>query len=148
MNKENMTKLLKHLERKNNPVKFDMERFFSHGANLMTFNKDAVIDIVENHPCGTAACLAGHAGILAWSEGECLDINDIELAAEKWLDISGEELFYGGWKTLNNGLGNDDPDLGTLCLSEAITEVKHIIKTGDVAEYEGKPFDDMAEGLR
>ena len=98
------------------------------------FEKDEVLSIVENHSCGTAACLAGHAAILAWQEGQCLDIIDIEAAAEKWLDISGEVLFYGGWKTLTE----EEPDLRSLTLSEAIQEVKHIIKTGDVVEYDSE----------
>ncbi len=131
MNIENMEKLLKHLEWVDNPIKFYMGRFFSHGASLYYFGRDEIIDVVENHPCGTTACLAGYAAILAWQEGQCLDIKDIERAAEKWLDISGEDLFYGGWKNL----GDDDPDLGSLTLKEAIVEVKRIIKTGDVAEY-------------
>ncbi len=135
MNKENMTKLLKSLERTNNPVGFEMERFFGHGGNLMPFERDEVIDIVETHACGTTACLAGHAAILAWDEGQCLDISGIEAAAEKWLDINGEDLFYGGWKTVDSEAGS--PDLESLTLKEAIVEVKHIIKTGDVAEYEG-----------
>ncbi len=147
MNKENMEKLLKSLEQENNPTAFNMERFFGHGTSLHPFEKDEVIQVMKVHACGTTACLAGHAAILAWDEGECLDIKEIEAAAEKWLDISGEDLFYGGWKTLNDGNGNDDPDLGSLCLSEAIIEIKHIIKTGNVAEYYGKPFDDIAEGL-
>ena len=133
MNKENMEKLLKHLQQVDNPIRFNMERFFGHGSVLVPFERDEVLEIVETHSCGTTACLAGHAAILAWQEGQCLDISDIEPAAEKWLDISGEDFFYGGWKTIDV---DDDPDMFSLCLSEAITEIKHIIKTGDVAEYE------------
>ncbi len=133
MNKENMEKLLKHLERTNNPVKFEMERFFGHGGGLYPFEKDEVIEIINNHSCGTTACLAGHAAILAWQEGKCLDINDIKAAAEKWLDINGEDFFFGNWKSLSD---SDYTHLSDLTLKEAITEIKYIIKTGKVAEYE------------
>ena len=76
MNIENMKKLRDSLE--DSPVAFNMSTFFRHNdqtwglqfGDRPSMTKEDALDIVDNHPCGTAACLAGHAAILAWQEGE------------------------------------------------------------------------------
>ncbi len=128
MNVENMKRLIKRLEDPNILVKFDMGAFFLHNEDAVWDESEAlmnqakeVLDVVENHPCGTVACIAGHAAILAWLEDDRYHNYDIKYTAEYWLGLTSSEaskLFYAHW---NGGL------LQSTTKQQAIDHLKSLI---------------------
>lgn len=101
MNLKNMRKLRTRLRSRKNPVGFNMRGWFYHNGELSVSSTD-VCCIVEEHSCGTVACLAGHAALLAWQSGDVpKEQNDcIEEVARRWLgmtDSSANDLFFGNW---------------------------------------------------
>ncbi len=106
MNLKNMRKLLAALRSRKNPVKFDMGNWFDHNNERM-MDKNIIRQVIEKHPCGTVACLAGHAAILAWKEGEVDNAgedNPIFETAQKFLGLTHNQarhLFYGHWSPKN-----------------------------------------------
>ena len=119
MNKKNLQKLLDHLKSQTK-LGFNMENWFEHNGTQIFLSENA-LSIMKEHPCGTNACLAGHAAILAWEEGKYLDLSPAD-AAEKWLDLRDNEagLFYGSWFSLE-----EEKSLDELTLEEAITELEY-----------------------
>ncbi len=114
MNVENMRRLIKHLESPVNPIKFFMGKYFLHNEYDI-FTKSEVLSIVEEHACGTTACIAGHAAYLAWKEDDVgadpLDawadplkgegFHIIVHVAREWLDLDKRQtqsLFMGYWQ--------------------------------------------------
>ncbi len=119
MNVENMRRLIKHLEDPENPIAFNMGTYFEHDG-ISNKTKDWVVDAVINHPCGTVACLAGHAAIIAWTEDGYTDLN-MKVVAEKWLGMDPPDahyLFYGTW---------NEKWLGLITKEEAIEHLKSLV---------------------
>ncbi len=122
MNIPNMEKLITALEGDANPVGFDMNTWFRHN-NAELSDEDGVMEIVEEHPCGTQACLAGHAAILAWEEGGQSGYYIRETAAI-WLDLSTGQsisLFHDQWHV-------DVKDYSNRTKEEAVAELQFLIK--------------------
>lgn len=99
MNIENMKKLRTRLRSRKNPVAFDIGAWFSHNG-IRKQNRSEILEIVKEHPCGTVACLAGHAAILAWEEGASGRKSISDTAGEfLGLDLDeADELFYAKWR--------------------------------------------------
>lgn len=105
MNIENLRKLRTRLRSRKNPVGFNMGKWFAHNE-LKEEELSRILTIVDEHPCGTVACLAGHAAIIAAQEGlsplDCSFFGHGEIfsTAAEFLDLTEEEaerLFYGRW---------------------------------------------------
>lgn len=102
MNLKNMRKLRTHLRSRKNPMAFDMTTWFRHNKRRLK-TATGICNAVEKHPCGTAACLAGHAALLAWQSGDVSKWHknvDIENVAAEWLGLDyvvANELFMGRW---------------------------------------------------
>ena len=103
MNLKNMRKLRAALQSRKNPVAFDMGTWFRHNDHRLV-TATGICNVVEKHPCGTAACLAGHAAILAWQSGNVPKFGKkkrIEDVAAKWLGLDPDvahALFMGRWR--------------------------------------------------
>ncbi len=104
MNIENMRKLRTRMRSRKNPVKFNMNNWFEHNQNNRSVSPEEFIETVENHACGTVACLAGHAAILAIEEGglEAIERSSdwIYQTARVYLELGSmeaDDLFYGRW---------------------------------------------------
>ncbi len=98
MNRKNLKRLIERLESPENPVSFNMDDFFQHN-NIYIGERINILNILATHPCGTVACLAGHAAIIAWSEDN-FEYPYIEPTAQEWLELSDDEaekLFYRSW---------------------------------------------------
>ena len=130
MNLKNMRKLRAHLRSRKNPVGFDMRTWFHHNGRPY-LDANTICHVVETHSCGTAACLAGHAAILArQSEGAlALKTKDesthIKYVAKEWLDLTYEQsdrLFHGSWKSLPFYINLKD-----LTKKQACTELTRLI---------------------
>ncbi len=130
MNLKNMKKLRAALRSRKNLVKFDMASWFAHNDVVKTTRGD-VLSIVKEHPCGTVACLAGHAAILAWQEGdlsvpEYWEGNPIFQAARKFLGLTGSQadhLFYGYWSPIRERKG-----ISKIPKTHAIKELTRLIE--------------------
>lgn len=75
--------------------------------------------------CGTVACIAGHAVILSspdtnWSKAF---LNDIEDAAQKYLDIREDQAF-------DLFFADNGPDLTDITLEMAVRTLRHFAETG------------------
>jgi len=85
---------------------------------------------VSIHHCGTSACMAGHAILLSgegksavrsWDSVTCFDY------ARDWLgltNIEAKHLFYGHF--------NPNCNLDSISLEQAIKQLDHMIKTGEI----------------
>ncbi len=127
MNIKNLEKLVERLEDENNPVRFYMGDWFTHQGKDVVHISD-IMEIIDYHSCGTAACLAGHAAILAAEDEDtvisCENYLDtsLEEIAKSWLDLDSEEapnLFMGRWSP---------HDLSDITKPEAIKQLRHLIK--------------------
>jgi len=127
INITNARRLIERLEDKNNPVAFNMTHWFIH-------NQDGIMDpedmckVVKDHPCGTAACLAGHAALIAWQSGEIEITEDssVEGTAEEWLGFGFTEskcLFRGHW-----GREPLKGRIEDLTIEQAIDELNRLIE--------------------
>ena len=102
MNIENMRKLRTRMRSRKNPVELDMDKWFTHNEKG-GFSPEELLEIAEDHPCGTVACLAGQAVIMSLQEGNTIDNpygNWIFREAQRYLGLEGFEadaLFYGHW---------------------------------------------------
>jgi len=126
INIKNARRLIKCLEDENNPVGFGMDRWFDHNGDDVDDASD-VCRIAKDHPCGTAACLAGHAALLAWQSGdvEIKVFSNIRDTAEKWLGLGyweARNLFHGHW-----GGHQLMVSLDSLTKEEAIAELNRMI---------------------
>ncbi len=123
MNIENMKKLLARLEDDKTAVGFSMAYWFTHnGESVSSFFE--VKHIAETHVCGTVACLAGHAVLLAAEEDFKPTSNTLEDIAQRWLDLSNKEawhLFQGKW--------SDQYNLRNISKEDAINHLNSLIKT-------------------
>lgn len=120
MNIENAQKLCTRLRSVDNPVAFYMGAYFKHG-DAIDFSSDEILEIVEKHPCGTAACLAGQAAILAWQEDD-YPSNSIFETAREFLGLDSDEatdLFHGFWT---------DTIMPYISKEEAIEELTRLIE--------------------
>ncbi len=104
MNVKNMRKLRAWLRSRKNPVGFGMGDWFRHGGKSLV-TPTAICRAVETHSCGTVACLAGHAAILAWQSGDMPKKKGVSIkhVAVDWLGLDDNEtsdLFYGRWSAL------------------------------------------------
>ena len=127
MNLKNMRRLVRHLRSKKNSVGFDMASWFRHNRQIL-ITPTGVCRAVEKHPCGTAACLAGHAAILAWQSGDMPKTRraNIKDVATAWLGLDyneAYELFHGNW------LGQHQV-LSDLTKDQAIAELNRLIEKG------------------
>ena len=123
MNVKNMRRLVRHLRSRENRVGFAMENWFRHKGRLLA-HPTTICRIAEEHPCGTAACLAGHAALLAWQSGDMPKKRgvDINAVATEWLGLTFDEawdLFTGQW-TYNY--------LFNITKAQAITELERLIE--------------------
>ena len=126
MNLKNMRRLRARLRSRKNPVGFEMQNWFRHN-NRYLLSPAAICRAVETHPCGTAACLAGHAALIAWESGDIprkrsAHIKDV---AMEWLGLDGREthkLFYGCW-----GNAGSPAIISALTKPQAITELTRLI---------------------
>jgi hypothetical protein len=107
-----------------------MTSFFRHNYENLRSPRD-ILDAVENHPCGTVACIAGHAVILALQNKDVPNTNsnrdlDISTIARNWLGLNNRQednLFYGDW--------NDEDckvSLHDLTKTQAINELTRLIE--------------------
>jgi len=127
INVENARRLIKRLEDEDNPVAFHMLYWFSHNGKGEN-DPIEICDIVSRHPCGTVACLAGHAALEAWQSGDRSrsDLGSIQGVAQDWLGLeylASRALFQGRW--------NDqalEGSLGHLTKEGAITELNRLIE--------------------
>ena len=120
MNITNMEKLITHLETQEE-LGFKMRNWFTHNNKTEVYGQ-TIMWIMGSHSCGTAACIAGHAAILAWREGA--EKTRIVLTAEEWLDLDGYSLFYGDWST-----NDEEKCLSSLTAEDAIKELKYLVAT-------------------
>lgn len=126
MNLKNMRRLRTRLRSRKNPVGFEMQTWFRHNSRRLV-SPAAMCRAVEKHPCGTAACLAGHAALLAWQNGDVpkkqhVSIKDV---ATEWLGLDWEaahRLFHGYW-----GNESDCALLPQLTKAQAIDELTRLI---------------------
>ncbi len=128
MNIKNMRKLLRQLQSPQTAVGFSMSNWFRHNE-IRVDDPEEICDITKNHPCGTVACLAGHAAILAWESGDVdkspWGASSIRDAAQEWLDLpdaTADRLFMGNWPGTSS-----DRALQTLTKAEAIIELNRMI---------------------
>lgn len=103
MNVKNVKKLRTRLRSRKNPVGFNMGEWLSHNG-MSLYQRDNILDTVKNHPCGTVACLAGQATIIAFQENFQTDIscsrNIFIDVASAWLELNPRQagyLFFGHW---------------------------------------------------
>ena len=101
INVKNMRRLRTRLRSRKNPVAFDMRSWFRH-KNRNLISPAAICRAAEEHPCGTVACLAGHAALLAWQSGDVPKKRGAKLVdvAAEWLGLNSSEasdLFFGHW---------------------------------------------------
>ena len=98
MNIKNMKRLIAHLEDPKNPIGFYMGQWFTHNGRDQETRGD-VLYTVENHACGTDACIAGHAAYLAWAldydKGEV--IANVAQGSLELTDVERYNLFHGHW---------------------------------------------------
>ena len=126
MNLKNMRRLRARLRSRKNPVGFGMANWFLHGSRSLV-TPAAICRAVETHPCGTVACLASHAAIIAWQSGDVprkRNVSIRDLAAE-WLGLSNRDaidLFVGKWEDRPDDAGIED-----LTKAQAITELTRLI---------------------
>ena len=123
MNTENLKVLIAHLESPQNPIGWNMGAFFDHNG-VEVYGANEICEVVEEHACGTAACLAGHAAWLAWTRGDTKKRKGFspEEVATEWLELEKEEadhLFYGRW--------SPNSYMSEIQLDEAITHLKTLI---------------------
>ncbi len=130
MNIPNMQKLRDALAKTKLPVAFDMRNWFTHNSYSVRHMAN-IKDIINVYTCGTSACIAGQAVVLAINEGaeiNCLEVDD---NARNWLGLSWSEasrLFYGKWETSTYCRSMKD-----ITVEQAITELDFLI------ENEGYP---------
>jgi len=132
MNLNNMRRLRAHLRSRKNLVGFEMPVWFRHNSRRLVFPA-AILRAAEEHPCGTAACLAGHAALLAWQSGDIWPQRafGVRSVAAKWLGLDYNEshdLFVGNW----DGQHRDEL-LEDLTKSQAITELTRLIDAEQAA---------------
>ncbi len=129
MNIENMRTLVRTLKNNTLPVGFDMGVYFRHNERELKSTK-GMMNAVEKHPCGTAACLGGYAVILAIQSGDVPRVTrniDYHKIAQKWLGLSesaSHELFYGYWGNRKRRWGMN---LDKLTKTAALTELRRLI---------------------
>ncbi len=127
MNLKNMKKLRAHLRSRKNLVKFEMADWFTHNGRDLR-NPHTICRTVEEHPCGTAACLAGLAALLAFQSGDVSKRrtgDHIRDVAAKWLGLDWNDshnLFVGNWSDRDYGLNMSD-----LTKAQAIAELTRLI---------------------
>ncbi len=132
MNIENMRKLRTRMRSRKNPVKFNMNRWFEHNGSGHQSSPDKVMEIIETHVCGTAACLAGQAAIMYLQENDGKLPSDmrtheawIHELGRRYLGLSsseGDKLFFGRWWA-----GYQIQPLSYLTKAEAIGELTRLI---------------------
>ena len=126
MNLKNMRRLRARLRSRKNPVGFEMQHWFRHNKRFLTAPA-AICRAAEEHPCGTAACLAGHAALIAWQNGDMprkryVYADDV---ATEWLGLDDWEacaLFTGNWAGLPEYTNLEDTTK-----PQAITELTRLI---------------------
>ena len=133
MNAGNMRKLIACMQSERNPIGFDMGTWFKH--NVYEYHsRDKIMDIVQSHVCGTVACIAGHAAVLAWEENPTLG-GRVEDVAADWLGLDPTQehaLFMGYWEATAAGrLSLSDPRLN---LEAAITELRRMVRENEEHE--------------
>ena len=102
MNLENMRKLRTRMRSRKNPVKFDMDKWFTHNE-MGLLPPEELLEVVEDHPCGTVACLSGQVAIMSLQEGNKIEDphgNWLFREAKRYLGLTEHEadsLFYGHW---------------------------------------------------
>ena len=125
MNLKNMRKLRAVLRSRKNPVAFDMANWFHHNHRRIR-TATGICNVVEKHSCGTAACLAGHAAILAWQSGDIPKFRknmNVSTVAAEWLGLDSfksHNLFMGQW-------GGQNKLLRKITKPEAIAELTRLI---------------------
>jgi len=133
INVANARRLIKILKDEDNPVDFNMQSWFVHNEEGLE-DPRVICDIVKKHPCGTVACLAGHAALEAWRSGdeEITYCSTVRTTAERWLglnDCESADLFHGHW--------GDEPIRGPmedLTKEQAIIELNRLIDVKLVRE--------------
>lgn len=126
MNVKNMRKLRARLRSRKNPVGFNMTNWFQH-RNRSLVTPAGICRAAEQHACGTVACLAGHAALLAWQSGDVPKNPDarVYFVARDWLGMEDEEvqdLFYGCWPAVRGVY------IGDITEDQAIAELTRLIE--------------------
>lgn len=138
MNKENLDKLINHLQRvkdAGNEKAFNMHTWYEewdadeNDFEITPQNPKDMIDQMEKGPfeCKTIACIAGHAALLSVFEGNEMEGKDIEDHAMNWLDLpccQARELFIPAL-LLDDGMGK-------ITIDQAIETLKRLKETGYV----------------
>lgn len=105
MNLKNMRRLRWRLQRKNDPIQFRMNHWWSYTKFKSNYDDRSVMidwDFINDYPCQSAACIAGYAVIIAIKSGDIEPVGnkDIHTAAQEWLGMScinADRLFMGRW---------------------------------------------------
>ncbi len=134
MNVKNMRRLRWRLRKKDDPVQFRMQHWWSFTKFRSIYDDRGLVidwDFISEHPCQSAACIAGYAVIIAIESGDIEPISDrnIHVAAEKWLGMDyfdANHLFMGYWsdKTLR---------LENITRAEAVAELTKLINAYEKA---------------
>ena len=127
MNLKNMRRLRARLRSRKNPVGFEMQLWLRHNKRFLTAPA-AICRAAEKHPCGTAACVAGHAALIAWQSGDMPKERravSIQNVAADWLgldDWDARSLFTGNWENIPHYTALED-----ITKAQAITELTRLI---------------------
>lgn len=135
MNIENMKKVRQAII--DSPA-FDMRDYFRiEGRSVIA--KDSVDDAIMSrisNPCGTSACIAGEAALLAKQEYEnefdtvFENIEGVHGVAQEYLDLTGDQSFWLFFGTFNYG------DLDTVTKKQAIEAIDFMIDNGNNVDYD------------
>ncbi len=135
INVKNMRRLRWRLQRKNDPVQFRMQHWWSfttivlHSRKFKSIYDDRSLvidwDFISEHPCQSAACMAGFAVIIAIESGDIKPVgsHDVHVAAQEWLGmdyINANRLFLGRWMDATQKLEN-------VTKAEAVEELTKLI---------------------
>lgn len=124
MNKTNMRRLVRHLVSRKRAVGFDMRTYFRHNSSRL-HRPSAIIRAAETHACGTVACIAGHAALLAWLDGAPRRSGvSVHRVAHDWLRLDFMEsydLFMGRWTGKR---------IHDITVKDAVAELRRMIAVG------------------
>lgn len=140
MNRDNLIRLIDHLERTPDPAfkmlgwienegSFDPYALIMHVGRAKALIENQEKADPKSHPCGTVACIGGYAAILSASEGKVASGGGgwrVESLGCEWLGLSDTDsmrLFYGeGYRY----------GMGSITKKRAIAVLKHFLDTGKI----------------
>lgn len=150
MNKENLQKLITHLE-KMPPKAFNLAYWLKNEedgiSSMLPFDSSGAAAVIETqlssktHECGTVGCIAGYAALLAESEGKARKWDDVRSVANQWLSAEFMEtnyLFIPMSAAQEQEEGEMERSatipvlLDKVSVKRVINVLKHLLATGEV----------------